>query len=154
MYWFALNVKRRKEIKISEQLKEIGCQVYCPTVTTVKNWSDRKKKVTKPLIGNYIFIKIEEKERTKVFEIPGVIKYLFYLGAPAKVPNKEIDILKDFLKEGASIPLIENIKPGDTHLITNGPFKGQNSVVQEVGSNRLQVVLAELGIKVTLTNKN
>ncbi|UMB54349.1 UpxY family transcription antiterminator [Lutibacter sp. A64] len=154
MYWFVLNVKRKNEIKVASLLEAAGFKVYCPTYTTVKKWSDRKKKVTKPLIATYIFIKIKEKHRAKVFEIPGIIRYLFYLGEPAKVLNKEIKILKDFLKEGASVPKIENIKPGDNHLITNGPFKGKNGVVQEVGNNRLQVVLKELGIKVTLQKKN
>ena len=154
MYWLVLNVKRKNEIKIAGQLEAAGFQVYCPTYTTVKNWSDRKKKVVKPLIGTYIFIKVKEKDRPKVFEIPGVLKYLFYLGVPAKVPNKEITILKDFLKEGASVPFIENIKPGDTHVIKNGPFKGKDGVVEEVGTNRLQVILTELGIKVTLTNNH
>lgn len=154
MYWLVLEVKRKNEIKITRFLEDVGFHVYCPTYTTVKNWSDRKKKVIKPLIGNYIFIKIKEKDRAKVFEIPGVLKYLFYLGVPAKVPNKEIKILKDSLTEGTSVPVIENIKPGDKHLITEGPFKGKNGVVKEVGKNRLQVVLVELGIKVTLTNNN
>lgn len=154
MYWFVLNVKRKNEIKIARLLEDNGFNVYCPTFTSVQNWSDRKKKVIKPLIGGHIFIKIKEKERAKVFEILGVFKYLFYLGVPAKVPNKEIKILKDFLKEGTSIPLIDNIKPGDNHLIANGPFKGKDGIVQEVGNNRLQVVLTELGIKVTLTNNS
>lgn len=154
MYWFVLTVKRKNEIKTASLLEDNGFQVYCPTFTSVKKWSDRKKKVIKPLIGSYIFIKIKEKDRAKVFEIPGVLKYLFYLGVPAKVPNKEITILKDFLTEGTSIPLIETIKAGDNHLITDGPFKGKNGVVQEVGNNRLQVVLKEIGIKVTLTNNN
>ncbi|GGK60584.1 MULTISPECIES: UpxY family transcription antiterminator [Flavobacteriaceae] len=154
MYWFVLTVKRKNEIKTASLLEDNGFKVYCPTFTSVKKWSDRKKKVIKPLIGSYIFIKIKEKDRAKVFEIPGVLKYLFYMGVPAKVPNKEITILKDFLTEGTSIPLIETIKPGDNHLITNGPFKGKNGVVQEVGNNRLQVVLTELGMKVTLTNNN
>ena len=152
MYWNVLNVKRKNEITIAGRLTAAGFQVYCPTYTIVKNWSDRKKKVIKPLIGTYIFIKINEKDRAKVFEIPGVLKYLFYLGVPAKVPNKEIKILEDFLKEGASMPLIETIKIGDNHLITDGPFKGKDGVVQEIGKNRLQVVLNELGIKVTLTS--
>ena len=153
MYWLVLEVKRKNEIKITRFLEDAGFHVYCPTYTTVKNWSDRKKKVTLPLIGGYIFIKIKEKDRLKVFEVPGVLKYLFYLGAPAKVSKKEIKALKVFLKEGTSVPVIENIKPGDKHLITEAPFKGKKGVVKEVGKNRLQVVLLELGVKVTLQKK-
>lgn len=152
MYWFVLSVKRKNEIKISNQLESAGYEVYCPTITTFKKWSDRKKKVITPLIGTYIFIKIKEKNRSQVFEVPGVLKYLFYLGLPAKVQNKEINILQDFLKVGSSISTIENIKPGDNHLIADGPFKGKNGIVQEIGKNRIQLVLKELGMKITLSN--
>ena len=58
MYWNVLNVKRKNEITIAGRLTAAGFQVYCPNYTIVKNWSDRKKKVIKPLIGTYIFIKI------------------------------------------------------------------------------------------------
>ena len=154
MYWFVLRVKRKNEIKITNHLESAGYLVYCPTITTIKQWSDRKKKVTEPLIGSYIFIKIKEKDRVNVFEVPGVLRYLFYLGVPAKVRNKEIDTLQDFLKEGSLVSSVEKIQPGDNHLITDGPFKGKNGIVQEIGKNRIQVVLTELGMKVTLTNSN
>tara|TARA_R110001583_G_scaffold69696_2_gene197564 strand:+ start:157 stop:621 length:465 start_codon:yes stop_codon:yes gene_type:complete len=152
MYWFVLRVKRKNEIKITNHLETAGHLVYCPTITTIKQWSDRKKKVIAPLISSYIFIKIKEKDRANVFEVPGVLRYLFYLGVPAKVRNKEIATLQDFLKEGSLVSSIEKIQPGDNHLITDGPFKGKNGVVQEIGKNRIQVVLTELGMKVTLTN--
>jgi transcriptional antiterminator RfaH len=151
MFWFVLSVKRRNEIKIASQLEKIGYQVYCPTITVVKQWSDRKKKSIEPLISSFVFIKIKDKDRAQVFEVPGVFKYLYYLGKPAKVPNKEIKLLQDHLNGSPLISAIENIKPGDNHLIADGPFKGKNGVVQEVGKNRLQVVLTELGIKVTLS---
>lgn len=152
MYWFVLSVKRKSEIKITNHLESAGHLVYCPTITTVKQWSDRKKKVIEPLIATYIFIKIKEKDRAKVFEVPGVLNYLFYLGMPAKVQNKEISILQDFLKAGTLLSSIENIKLGDNHIITEGPFKGKNGVVQEIRKNRIQLILTELGMKVTLTN--
>lgn len=151
MFWFVLSVKRRNEIKIASQLEQLGYQVYCPTITVVKQWSDRKKKSIEPLISSFVFIKVEDKNRAQVFDVPGVLRYLFYLGKPAKVPDKEINLLQDHLNGSALISSIENIKPGDNHLIADGPFKGKNGVVHEVGKNRLQVVLTELGIKVTLS---
>lgn len=151
MFWFVLSVKRKNEIKIASQLTENGHQVYCPTITVVKQWSDRKKKSLEPLISSFIFIKIEEKNRAQVFGVPGVFKYLYYLGKPAKVPNGEIELLQNYLNGSTLTSTIEKIKPGDNHLIADGPFKGKNGVVQEIGKNRIQLVLTELGIKVTLS---
>lgn len=152
MFWFVLRVKRKNEVKITSQLEGLGFQIFCPTITVVKQWSDRKKKVIEPLISSYIFIKIKDKNRPQVFDVPGVLKYLFYLGKPAKVPNKEIKILQEYLLGSSITSGIEKKKEGDDHLFTDGPFKGKNGVIQEIGRNRLQVLLSDLGIKVTLTN--
>jgi len=48
-------------------------------VTQIKQWSDRKKKTETPLIPSYVFVNIEEKNRNDVFEVPGVVRYLFWL---------------------------------------------------------------------------
>ena len=43
--WFVLYTKPNQEIKVVEQLKEMGISCYCPTVTIIKQYSDRKKKI-------------------------------------------------------------------------------------------------------------
>ena len=48
MAWFVLSVKRKNEIKITNELDKLGYQVYCPTTTVTKQWSDRVKKEIKP----------------------------------------------------------------------------------------------------------
>ena len=59
--WHVLYTKPRHEIKTLERLAQNGFEVYCPMKTTLKQWSDRKKKVSEPLLPSYIFIKITEK---------------------------------------------------------------------------------------------
>ena len=153
MFWYVLYVKPKSEKKVAKQLEDLGFNVYCPLITTIKQWSDRKKKVELPLIGSCIFIKVEEKERNDVFHVPGVVRYLFYLGEPAKVRDHEITILRDYLKGTVEAIEIENIKPGDTYLIPEGPFKGKEGIVNEISTNRLQLVLKSLGMKITVTKE-
>ena len=85
MEWFALYTKPRNEKKVAENLAALGIEVYCPLVTTIKQWSDRKKKVESPLIPSYVFVKIEEANRKEVFQVSGVVQYVFWLGKPAKI---------------------------------------------------------------------
>ena len=153
MFWYVLYVKPKSEKKVAKQLEDLGFNVYCPLITTIKQWSDRKKKVELPLISSCIFIKVEEKDRNDVFHVPGVVRYLFYLGEPAKVRDHEITILRDYLKGTVEAIEIENIKPGDTYLIPEGPFKGKEGIVNEIGTNRLQLVLKSLGMKITVTKE-
>ncbi len=47
-FWFALYTKPRNEFKAEQQLTAVDITNYLPTVTLLKQWSDRKKKVTEP----------------------------------------------------------------------------------------------------------
>jgi transcription antitermination factor NusG len=151
MPWFALYTRPKNEKKVTEQLVKLGIEVYCPLVTQVKQWSDRKKKVETPLISSYVFVNVEEKERDKVFEAFGVVRYLFWLGKPAVIRDEEIYLLKDSLKEVISSFEISEIKPGDVMNISRGPFQGKEGVVKVVEKNKIQLILKELGVVVTLT---
>ena len=44
--WHVLYTKPRHEVKALERLTQNGFEVYCPMKTTLKQWSDRKKKVS------------------------------------------------------------------------------------------------------------
>ena len=63
MPWFAIYTKPKNEKKVVEGLEKIGVEVYCPMITQVKQWSDRKKKVEMPLINSYVFVNIADKNR-------------------------------------------------------------------------------------------
>lgn len=151
MPWFALYTRPKNEKKVTEQLVKLGIEVYCPLVTQVKQWSDRKKKVETPLISSYVFVNIEEKDRNKVFEAFGVVRYLFWLGKPAVIRDEEIYLLKDSLKEVISTFEISEIKPGDMMNISRGPFQGKEGIVKAVEKNKIQLILKELGFVITLT---
>lgn len=148
--WYVLYTKPRNEKKVVSSLEKMGITVYCPMVTEIHQWSDRKKKVTVPLINSYIFVQIASKERDLVFQVPGVLRYLFWLKKPAKVRNSEIVALKEWLQETAIDTKIESLQPGDRCEVLEGPFKGKEGVVQEVNKNRLQLILIELGMKITI----
>ena len=98
MPWFAIYTRPKNEKKVVAGLEKIGIEVYCPMVKQVKQWSDRKKKVEVPLINSYVFVNIEESDRNVVFEIPGVVRYLFWLGKPAVIQEQEIEVLRASLK--------------------------------------------------------
>src|SRR5690606_42136866 len=60
-------------------------------VTTLKIWSDRKKKVQTPLIPSFVFVKTTPTELFNTLSIPGTASVLRYLGKPAIVRNEEIE---------------------------------------------------------------
>ncbi|MFH6769522.1 UpxY family transcription antiterminator [Gaetbulibacter aquiaggeris] len=152
--WYVLYTKPNREKKVLSQLLNLDMTVYCPMVTTMRQWSDRKKKIEAPLIPRVIFIKCSEQDRNKVFEVSGPQHYLFWLGKPAIVQNAEIETMQAWLQQDISEANVIDLKTGDTYVIQNNVFKGQEGVIYEVSKNRVQIVLKELGMKVTITKEN
>ena len=151
--WYVLYTKPRNEKKVTAQLQALGIKAYCPMIVTKNQWSDRLKKVETPLISSCIFIQSSETNRSLVFQIPGAVRFLFWLGIPAIVKNAEIELLQNWLTGEVSNAKVENIKPGDTYSVPDGHFKGKEGVVNEVNKNRLQLILVELGMKITITRE-
>jgi transcriptional antiterminator RfaH len=154
MPWFAIYTKPRNEKKVADALTKIGIEAYCPMVTQIRTWSDRKKKVSVPLINSYVFVCLEEKDRQKVFEVTGVVRYVFWLQKPAIIRDEEIKILKKSLVETFDSFELQAYRKGDKINISQGPFVGQNAVVQAVSNNSLVVVLENLGFKIILNRKD
>jgi transcriptional antiterminator RfaH len=153
MTWFAIYTRPKNERKVAFCLEKMGIEAYCPMVTEVKQWSDRKKKVESPLIRSYVFVNLREKDRHLVFEVPGVVRYLFWLGKPAIIKEHEILALKDSLNEIFSSVELQEIKSGDLLTISKGPFMGKEGIVSQVEKNKIRLVLKELGFLITITKE-
>lgn len=153
MPWFAIYTKPKNEKKVVEGLEKIGVEVYCPMITQVKQWSDRKKKVEMPLINSYVFVNIADKNRNIVFNVHGVVRYLFWLGKPAVIQDHEIEVLKDGLKGILNNVEVQGIQPGDILTISKGPFQGKEGIVSQIEKNKIRLVLKELGVLITISKE-
>ena len=151
MNWFVIYTRPNFEIKVAEGIANLGIQSYCPTYTLVKKYSDRTKKVQKPLLPSYVLVQLEDKNRPKVFAIRGVVRYLFWLGKPAEVREEEIKLLKKNLKGNYEDALISKLAKGKEYTIPSGPLKGQKGTVLDVLKNKLRLELPSLGLFVTLS---
>ena len=151
--WYVVYTKARYEKKTALILEKSGIDVYCPIVKEVRQWSDRKKTVEVPLFSSYLFVHLAPKERELVYAAPGVVRYLFWLNRPAIVKDQEIETLKSWLSGEVLAAKVQTLKAGDCLSISQGPFKGKDGVIQNINANRVQLVLKELGIKVSITTK-
>jgi len=148
--WFVLYTKPRQELKVVDELSKIGINSYCPTVKMIKQYSDRKKKIEKPLIPSYIMVYIEESKRKSVFSIPGIVRYLFWLGKPAMVHENEINIMKKHLEGVYSSISISKLIIGQMYKISEGPLAGNKGKIVEMKKNKVKLELASLGMTVVL----
>ena len=150
MPWYVLYTKSKQEKKVADGLHALGIEAYCPLVTTVKQWSDRKKKVQVPLISSYVFVNVEESERDAVFKVGGIVRYLFWLGKPAVVRAVEIEALQSSLEGAVSSYEVISLERETVYRIPEGPFKGKDGIVKKVNASSVQLVLVDLGFLITL----
>src|SRR3546814_16927074 len=98
---------------------------WCPLQETLKQWSDRRKKVKEPLIRSYIFVQLEDYEidSATALETPGAVRFLWWLKKPAVVKDEEITCLKALLEEegaGYEVEYLQNLQPGERAKIIQG----------------------------------
>ena len=149
MNWFVVYTKPRFEKKVEERLLSLGIEAYCPVRKEIRLWSDRKKKVDVPVLPSMVLVKLEEKKVNDVFNVNGVVRYMFWLGKRAIVREKEIDILKNYLKGNRLINQeTVKVKPGD--IIDIPGFDNESGFVDRVSKNNAWVFLENLGYTIKL----
>jgi transcription antitermination factor NusG len=150
MQWYVVITKPRAERKVAERLERLGVEVFCPVITERRQWSDRVKNVEVSLLPSMVLVRIENDQRNRVFDVSGVLRYLFYLGQPAKVRNEEIAVLKDIQKNGNSVLEFKTIGPGDLIDVPGFNTTTQKGKVSHVSGNKCWVVLEQLGFVVVV----
>ncbi|MBF4507189.1 UpxY family transcription antiterminator [Flavobacterium sp. JLP] len=146
MTWYVVYTKPKWEKKVAEKLTQNGIECYCPLITQVKQWSDRKKKIEVPLFNSYVFVQLPDSERNSVFTVPGVVRYLFWLGKPAIVRDEEINVIKTSLKSSNISDIsVRSIQVGDRIKLDSGAFNNQDAIVQEISNTQYILVLESLG---------
>ena len=149
MDWYVLCVKPRCEKVAVKKLQDLNVEIYCPRIKEIKQWSDRKKVIETPLFKSYVFVKLNEKNRNIVFDVPEVTRYLFWLGKPAIVRNDEIEIIKDWISdEKVESITLSNPKLGDEVIMKKGILKGQKATIQRIGKTDLRLIANSLGVVV------
>jgi len=149
MSWNVIYTKSRCEKKVEERLKNIGIEAFCPVRTEVKFWSDRKKSILVPVLPSMVLVKIEKNKRNQVFDIPGVVRYMFWLKKHAVVRDNEVDSLKLLLKSNNIIEQnVASYNVGDEIKISS--LEDQPGIIKKVSKNQIWVVLKQLGYVIKL----
>ena len=140
--WFVLCTKARQELKVLEHLSQLGIETYTPTKTVVKLWSDRKKKIKTCLLPSMVLVRLPNHKVNKVFEVPGVKRYLFVHGVRAVVYDNEVIAMKNYLEREFEVYEQTKIKIGKTIDI---PLLNQSGEIVAIEAKKCIVRLQMLG---------
>jgi transcriptional antiterminator RfaH len=138
--WFVLFTKPKNELKVTERLRSIGIEGYAPCKIEVRQWSDRKKKVLVPLLPSMVLVSLQDKQVDQVFEVPGVVRYLFEHGKRAKVSNEEVLAMKSYLENTYTAQ--KELEVGDTVKV---PLLEQEATLLSIKGKKCLAQLQKLG---------
>jgi transcription antitermination factor NusG len=147
---YVIYTKANNEKNVASLLSK-NFNVYCPLFDTIKQWSDRKKKVRIPLFRSYIFIFLDDyiNQRNSVLSVPGAVRFLWWAGKPAIVREVEIEAIRNFLDEYKDVKISVNFNPGDVITIKEGPFRGHSGELISIRGNKAILELKSFGWHLT-----
>ena len=143
--WFVLFTKPRNELKVSDRLIALGITAYTPTKIEVRQWSDRKKKVIVPLLPSMVLVNLEERDADTVFNVPGVVRFLFENGKRASVSNDEVVAMQCYL-DRSDPKQTKSLVVGDTVKV---PLLDQEGILLSVKGKNCIAQLEKLGALVS-----
>lgn len=144
--WYAIYTRPRWEKKVNNLLIEKGIESYCPLNKVRRKWSDRMKTIEEPLFKSYVFVKINEEERTNVRMTNGVVNFVYWNGKPAVIREKEIQTVKRFLDEYENVEAVKlELAPNERVRVIAGPMMDKEGKVLEVKNKTAKVCIDSLG---------
>lgn len=153
--WYALYTKPRNEKKVAEDLTRKGFEVFLPVLNTVKQWSDRKKKVQIPLFNSYIFIKTYyEKNYLDVLQTHGVVKFVRIGKELNPIRDEQINYIKTFLTHEFDMQVVGDLRPNlnQSIEIVEGPFKGMKGKLVQYRQNQyFAIEIEQIGANLLVT---
>ncbi|HRG38044.1 MAG TPA: UpxY family transcription antiterminator [Bacteroidia bacterium] len=146
--WKVLYVKSNYELKIEQQLKQLGIEHYLPKVQVIRTWSDRIKKMLVPAFPSYLFVHISDKVRSKVFKAKGVLRFVRHENQDAIIKEEELDLIRN--SQSALLPkslqTIQKLK-GRMILIKDGLLAGKRGLLVDfIGKKFVQLHLETIAM--------
>lgn len=149
--WYAVYVKSRFEKKSASLLERDGVTVYLPLITTVKQWSDRRKKVDEPLFKSYLFVRTDLRNYYDILNTPGIVQFVCFEGKPVDIPENQINAIREYVGQVAisnQEMSIAGLQLGQKVMVKYGAMKGiEGSLLEFKGKQWIVVDFEMFGRK-------
>lgn len=130
--WRVFYTRARAEKKAETRLQDRRIDVLVPKKKEVRQWSDRKKEVTVPLFRNYLFARVDEKDRLRVLRTKGIVRCVHFDGEPARLREETVEQLQTAQQAPERLSVADLRPPvGETVTVTDGPLQGLTGEVKE-----------------------
>lgn len=127
--WYAAYTASRHEKTVAEHLRQREVESFLPLYETVRRWNNGRHKVQLPLFPGYVFVRIELRDKLRVLQVPGLVQLVTFQGAPAALPDSEIETLRSALGAGVLAQPYRYLSVGSKIEICSGPLQGLRGIL-------------------------
>jgi len=122
--WFAVTVKHQHEaaVRLALDAKQLRC--YAPTYYAMQRWSDRVKRVERPLFPGYVFCQFANDARSRILCTPGVRSIVSFGKETIPIPPEEIGKIEQMLASPYMLEPWPFLQAGQRVRIAAGPLAG------------------------------
>jgi transcription antitermination factor NusG len=142
--WYALTVGPRKEKLTAQALRTRGFEDFLPLYSSRSQWSDRIRKIERPLFQGYVFCRFDPIERQAVLKTPDVVSIVGLGRTPEPVDNAEIAALQAVCQSGLDAMPYPHARIGSKVQVNDGPLKGLEGILVQDRKTRLILSLTLL----------
>ena len=139
--WFAIHTRHQHENVAAHSLAYKGFEVFLPQYTSVRQWSDRTKKLSAPLFPCYLFLRGGLEQQLSILTAPGVQGFVGFAGVPAIIPDVEIEAVRRTIARCLHVEPYPFLKCGDWVRVKCGPLEGIEGILVR-NKSQLRLVLS------------
>ena len=138
--WYAAYTWARHEKKVALQLEERRIEHFLPLYRSLRHWKDRKKELEMVLFPGYVFIHLELRDRVRVLELPGVVRFVSFNGQPAALAQEDIEALRNGLAHDVKAEYHPYLTAGRRVKVVYGPLSGAQGILVRRRNNARLVI--------------
>jgi transcription antitermination factor NusG len=143
-HWYALHVRPRFEKNVQTHLEEKGYEVFFPTYSVTRQWSDRVKSLQFPLFPGYVFCRFSVNARLPILVTPGVNQVVGAGKTPVMVDETELHTIRQVMESGVAAQPWPYLRVGETVRVETGPLEGLLGIVTRIKNSYRLVVSVSL----------
>jgi transcription antitermination factor NusG len=143
--WYAIQTRSRHEKVVETQLQGKGVDVFCPVISQVHRWSDRRKVVECPLFAGYAFVRIvsSPEERVRVLRTHGVVHFVGGHGQGTPIPAEQIEAVQALVASNMPFTKHAFLKVGQRVRVRGGALDGVEGILLAHNGSRNLVISVE-----------
>lgn len=140
--WHALFVRSNQEKRVETHLCHRALECFLPCYSSVRQWKDRRVKLTLPLFPGYVFVRLSLQERLKALTVPNALSLVGTKNAPSVISDEEIEWIRRGVADGKAMPH-PYLEIGDAVIIKTGAMAGMEGTLLRMQNSTRVVIWIE-----------